>query len=383
MISAWWLLPPVLLWAGHAAWQRRRLGRLEEELWRLRSALSDLEERLRRRSDRLDALFANVNEAILRLDVQGNVVALNERARRVFHFPADLTLPQPITALYRQPRWNAAVKEALRRLPEAAELPDIHLPGCVLAVRLAPLENGQALLLCLDISRQRQLEAQRERLVRDLMHDLKTPLTSILGYARTIERMGEDESVRLECTAVIVREARRLNKLLASMLELDRIERFSPVREGGCDPVEVVRDLRQRMQPVAEAAGVSLRVKIGKAIGRLAMDGGDLLRVLTNLVDNAIRYSPKDGRVDIHVRKTAAGIELQVTDEGPGIAPKHLPHVTERFYRGDDSRATGEGHGVGLAIASETVGRHGGSLKLENRPQGGLSARILLPTETP
>jgi len=160
-------------------------------LWRLRSEYEELARRLQRRSDRMDALFATMNEAVLRLDMQGNVVALNDRARRAFRLSGQLPLPQPMTALYREPKWNKAIHTALSQLPEPYELPDILVHDCTLAVRLAPLGKEQALLLCLDVSKQRELEAQRERLVRDLMHDLKTPLTSILGYARSIEKTPE------------------------------------------------------------------------------------------------------------------------------------------------------------------------------------------------
>jgi len=382
VISTWWLVPPLVLSAlslGYALRRGRSAGRLKEDLWRLRSAHAELERRFRRRSDRLDTIFENVDEAILRLDTRGEVLALNNRARRVFRFPERLPLPQPFATLHRNPQWNEALKDALRRLPRSSVLPDVHLGEFVLAARLAPLENGQALLLCLDISRQRQLEAQRERLVREIVHDLKTPLTSILGYARTIEAMGDDASIRRECAAVIVREARRLNRFLTTVLELDPIARSSRSGDERCDPTEVVGELYRRMLPAAEKAGISLHTAVEKDVGLLAMDGGDLSRVLTNLVDNAIRFSPAGGRVCARIRKAPAGIELEVTDDGPGIPPKHLPYVTERFYRVDDSRGSG-GHGLGLAIVSEIVSRCGGSLRLRNRPQGGLEVRIRLPT---
>ncbi len=380
MISGWWLLPPLFLWGMHATWQRRQLRRLEHGMWQLRSAHEHLEQRFRRRSDRLDALFASVNEAILRLDIQGNVVALNERARRVFSLPRNMHPPQPMTALYRRPQWNKAVKKALKQLPEPARLPDIHLQDCVLAARLAPLENGQALLLCLDVSRQRELEAQREQLVRDLMHDLKTPLTSILGYARTIEQLGDDKSVRRESAGIIAREARRLNHLLESMLTLDQAGTRQPETGVHCDIREVVKEMTYLMKPAAKAAGVRFETEVTPEIRAFPMDSGDLHRLMTNLVDNAIRYSPENGRVCLGVSRRGDHIELHVTDEGPGIAPRHLPHVTERFYRADDSRSKGGGgHGVGLAIVAETVARYGGELTLANRSKGGLVVRVRIP----
>jgi len=377
MISWWWLALPLMLWWAHALWQRRQIKGLQSELWRLRSEYEELSRRLRRRSDRMDALFATMNEAVLRLDLQGNVVALNDRARRVFQLPKQFPLPQPMTALYRQPRWNKGIRQALSQLPDPCELPDICMQGSTLAVRLAPLGNKQALLLCLDVSKQRQLEAQRERLVRDLMHDLKTPLTSILGYARSIETFGKDKKLRKEAAETIVQEAKRLNQLLESMLTFDQLADKQPGADSHCNLPRVVHEFRALIKPISEAAGVRFEVDMNADIQSFPMDADDLQRVLTNLVDNAIRYSPKNGQVRLTTARQNGHLELRVTDEGPGIAPKHLPHVTERFYRADESRAAGRGgHGVGLAIVAETTVRYGGELTLVNRREGGLEVRI-------
>jgi len=377
MIFAWWLVLPLVLWWAHAVWRRRQVKRLQNELWRLRSEHEALSRRFQRRSDRMDALFATMNEAVLRLDIQGNVIALNDRARRAFRLPKQLPLPQPINVLYRQPQWNKAIRKALSQLPEPYELPDIHMRDCTLAVRLAPLGNEQALLLCLDVSKQRELEAQRERLVRDLMHDLKTPLTSILGYARSIEAFGKDKKLRKEATETIAREAKRLNQLLESILTFDMLTGKQPGADSRCNLPQVVHEFRALIKPVAKAAGVRFETDMDAGIQSFPMDNDDLHRVLTNLVDNAIRYSPKNGRVCLNVARQHDYVELRVMDEGPGIAPKHMPHVTERFYRTDDSRTVGNGgHGVGLAIVAEIVAHYGGELTLVNRGKGGLEARI-------
>jgi len=377
MISVWWLALPLIIWWVHAWWQRAQVKSLRYELRRLRSEHEELTRRFRRRSDRMDALFATMNEAVLRLDMQGNVVALNDRARRVFQLPKQLSLPQPMMVLYRHPQWNKGIQKALSQLPEPYDLPDIHMRDCTLAVRLAPLGNEQALLLCLDVSKQRQLEAQREKLAHDLMHDLKTPLTSILGYARSIETFGKDQKLRREATEIIVREAKRLNQLLESMLTFDQLAGKQAGADNRCNLPQVVHEFRALIKPIAEAAGVQFETDMDADIQSFPMDADDLHRILTNLVDNAIHYSPKNGKVRLMIARQNDHMELCVTDEGQGIAPKHLPHVTERFYRADDSRAAGSGgHGVGLAIVAETTARYGGELTLVNRRKGGLEVRI-------
>jgi len=384
MISAWWLAGfPLLLALLLLRW--RSLKRLQHELWQSRSELATLDEKLQLRSDRLDAIFSTVNEAIIRLDTQGNVLTVNAQARRIFRLRRDMRMPQPMAVLYRNTKWNKMLYKALEQMPEPIEIADIHLRDHVMAVRLAPLGEGEALLLCLDVSRQRKLEAQRDQLVRDLMHDLKTPLTSILGYARSIERFGDKKKIRREAVETIVQESKRLNQLLESMLTLDSLNHGRPADDANCDASKVAHELEQLLKPAADRLGVSLRIATHGACDSFPMDGADLYRVLTNVVENGIRHTPAGGSVALSISCNGQEAAFSVEDEGSGIDPKHLPHVTERFYRADDDRgrrndlqgsAHSGGHGMGLAIVQETVNRYGGRLQLANRPQGGLEVRM-------
>jgi len=165
--------------------------------------------------------------------------------------------------------------------------------------------------------------------------------------------------------------------LLESMLTFDQLAVKQPGADSRCNLSRVVHEFCAVIKPIAEAASVQFETDVDADIQSFPMDADDLHRVLTNLVDNAIRYSPKNGKVRLTVAQQNGHVELHVTDEGQGIAPKHLPHVTERFYRADDSRTTGSGgHGVGLAIVAETTARYGGELTLVNRKKGGLEVRI-------
>jgi len=379
MISVWWLLPLFVLLIA-VFWQRKKLRHLSREQRRCTSEMQALDEQLRQRSDRLDAIFSTVNEAIIRLDKEGNVLAMNEQARRLFRLPRTLRMPQPMTVFYRRTKWNRAVRKALAQMPEPCEIPDIHIGDYVLAVRLAPLGEAEALLLCLDISRQRELEAQRDQLMRDLMHDLKTPLTSILGYARSIESFGDNKALCKEAANTIVQESKRLNQLIESMLTLHQLAEDLVPGDVVCDALMVVHELQQLLMPVAKKKGIRLDVAVDDDCDVFPMDGSDLYRLLTNVVENAIRHTPQGGYVSLYMHCADGEASLRVIDNGPGIDPKHLPRVTERFYRTEDERgrqSSGQGgHGMGLAIVQETVNRYGGRLVLSNRPEGGLEVRV-------
>jgi two-component system phosphate regulon sensor histidine kinase PhoR len=383
MISAWWLLAiPFLLALLLRLGKRHK--RMHYKLWQVESDLAAMNEKLKQRSDHLDAIFATVNEAIVRLDAEGNVLSLNPQARRVFRLPRHLSMPQPMPVLYRSTKWNKALRRALAQMPEPFDIPDINIHEHVLAIRLAPLGESEALLLCLDVSHQHELEAQRDQLVRDLMHDMKTPLTSILGYARSIESFGDNKELRKEAVQTIVQESKRLNQLLESLLTLDTLSQGLPIEDAKCDAAQVARELEQLLKPVAKRVSVKLKVTVHGDCEHFPMDGGDLYRVLINVVENAIRYTPVGSTVTLDVRCDGNEAMFSVVDEGPGIDSRHLPHVTERFYRAEDDRGrqVGEqsgGHGMGLAIVQETINRYSGRLQLANLPQGGLEVRVQLP----
>jgi len=384
MISVWWLLPLLVLFLL-ALWQRIGLRKLAREQWRVRSEMQVLEQQLHERSDRLGALFSTVNEAVIRLNSEGSVLTMNGQARRLFRLPRSLEMPQPMSVFYRQPKWHKAMRKALAQMPEPCEIPDIHVGDSVLAVRLAPLGNGEALLLCLDISRQRELEAQRDQLMRDLMHDLKTPLTSILGYARSIESFGDNKALRDEAAQTIAQESKRLNQLIESILTVKQLGEGVVPENVHCDAVAVVHELEQLLRPAAEKRGVRLEASVDDDCCAFPMDGADLYRLLTNVVENGIRHTPEGGHVSLRMHCVDGQPTLRVVDSGSGIDPKHLPHVTERFYRVEDERGRqgdgqgdgySGGHGMGLSIVQETVNRYGGRLVLTNLPQGGLEVRV-------
>ncbi len=380
MNDLWWLISSFFL-LSLVFWQRNRLRKLAREQWRVTSEMQALDEQLHERSNRLDALFSTVNEAIIRLNKDAEVLTMNEQARRLFRLPRSLDMPQPMTVFYRKPKWNKAMRKALMQMPEPCEIPDIYVGDFVLAVRLAPLGNGEALLLCLDISRQRELETQRDQLMRDLMHDLKTPLTSILGYARSIQSFGDNKALRDEAAQTIAQESKRLNQLIESILTLKQLGEGVVPEDVHCDAVAVVHELEQLLRPVAKKNGVRFEANVDDDCCVFPMDGADLYRLLTNVMENGIRHTPQGGRVSLCMQCVDGQPVLRVIDSGPGIDPKHLPRVTERFYRIEDDRGrqssdTGGGHGMGLSIVQETVNRYGGRLVLSNLPQGGLEVRV-------
>lgn len=359
---------------------KHRLARKSHLLQQLEQENAGLHGRLARRSQRLDVLLDAIGEAVLRIDRSGRVLAANAQANRVFHADRLLELPQSMLVFYRDPEWQRAFSLALHALPEAAALPNIHVGGRVLAVRLAPLGDSQALLLCVDMTHQAELERQRQTFLANLMHDLKTPLTSLLGYARSIQSLGEDPKLRAEAARIIGDEAKRVNQLLDVLLTLDQIEHGGTAVNASCRLPQVWQQVRDALMPQWQGRHMQLIVEVPDELPPLAIGGEELRRLLMNVVENAIRHTPEGTHVEVSARLQGEACQVEVRDNGPGIPAQQLARVTERFYRADKARSRKQGgHGLGLAIVDELLKRCGGSLTLAPAEPHGLSVIMRIP----
>ncbi len=370
----------IAVWAYSAYRMRCKLHQYQTENRRLRESSGGLESSLASSARRLDQLLSAVNEAVLRLDHQGRVLAANERAREIFSMSASTSFPQPLLRFYRDSDWHEQLAAGLAALPESVVLSDMHLEHRVLAPRLAQLGRNQALLLCMDITEQYRLEGQRRTFLSNLMHDLKTPLTSLLGYARSLKSFGDDPDFLEEASQVIADEARHVNHLLDTLLTLDQIEFSVRDTQASCDAGAVLKAVCDALKPQLQAKGSRVHKQLADGMPRVAMSADNLERVLTNVVENAIRYAPSG--TDIRVRMESADDRLLLTveDDGPGVPEKELPRLIERFYRVDKARARKEGgHGLGLAIVHELLAMHGGRVGFTNIEPHGLKVDLRLP----
>jgi signal transduction histidine kinase len=233
------------------------------------------------------------------------------------------------------------------------------------------------------VEKLRLSEQQRTELIASISHDLRSPLTSIRGYlesalVKDAELTGEQ---RRELLGISLRNVASFQDLVGELFELARLEtrQAQPKREP-MQAAELVQDVVLKLKPQAERAGVALEVDGTWELAPVPADVGMIERVLTNLIENALRFTPAGGRVAVRLEQTAAGIRVTVADTGTGIAAEDLPHVFERFYRADRSRSGG-GAGLGLAIARQIVELHGGSLVVESAPGRGAAFSFDLPLE--
>jgi len=219
--------------------------------------------------------------------------------------------------------------------------------------------------------------------VANASHELRTPLAAILGYVETLQtpRASGDAAIREKFLGTIRHEALRMQSLVEDLMSLSRIEAVK--HEVPADTVDLVALVRETAGEFRDGAEVVINANCESAL--IAGDRGQMAQVLRNLIDNARKYGKKGAPVTVTVEATDTGwVSISVRDEGEGIAPEHLPRLTERFYRTDTSRSRAAGGtGLGLSIVKHIVERHRGRFDITSRQGVGTTASMMLPMRKP
>jgi two-component system phosphate regulon sensor histidine kinase PhoR len=349
-----------------------------------------LGERLRgseARRARLEAVLEAMEEAVLVVDGAERVLLANPRLRELLSPTGAGAVPEgrPLLEVVRQTEVVDGLRAALRKGEIQEREASIGLAGerrvrFLIAPFAQPDGTTGAVAVFHDVTELRRVEAIRRDFVANASHELKTPLTSIRGYAERLSDLTLPDPARPAVDA-IVSNARRLQALVEDLLELSRIESGSaPSRPEPVDVAEIARRLLRDLEPRLRAGelGVALRAE---GDPRAWADREAVEQVLGNLLDNAVKYSPAGGRVEVAVRPgVGQRLHLSVSDTGIGIPRKDLPRIFERFYRVDPgrSRALG-GTGLGLAIVKHLVQGMGGQLGVESQPGQGSRFWVELP----
>ncbi|MCX8521326.1 MAG: phosphate regulon sensor histidine kinase PhoR [Rhodoferax sp.] len=357
---------------GQGLWQElfRRIRKLLQGRDR---ALQQSELRLQ---EFLAAMQASPNGVVL-LDAQGRIEWLNQTAAEHFGLDVERDLLQQLGNLVRTPVF-------IRYLFASDYHHAVQVPGrnsssakpVTLSVQLHPYGEGRRLLLSRDITAVEQAEAMRRDFVANVSHEIRTPLTVLAGFVETLQTLPLDAHERSHYLGLMQTQTERMQSLVNDLLTLSKLEG---------SPLPATQDwlpLGLLMQQCQQEAVQLSTLLWGKPQDvRFHLDAGlewagsaaELHSALSNLIGNAIRYSPADRPIEVNWRSLPqGGAVFSVRDYGPGIAPEHLPRLTERFYRVDRSRSreTG-GTGLGLAIAKQVALRHGAELRITSTPGQG------------
>jgi two-component system, OmpR family, phosphate regulon sensor histidine kinase PhoR len=340
----------------------------------------------------IEAVLAGLPDPVVALDGRGDVVALNARAAEVA--PAlrpgepislGLRVPEVLDAIRRARASGSAQQvEFFERVPFDRWYEAIVTP--ILSAGLAP-KPGLVLLAFHDLTPLRRVEEMRADFVANASHELRTPLAALSGFIDTLKGPARDDpAARERFLAIMQVQADRMARLIDDLLSLSRIELSAHLRpDTQVDLGAIVRQVADSLQTLARDRDVEVKTVGAHSALLVPGDRDELIRVFENLVENALKYAASGKRVDIALALAEAPdgqreARVAVRDRGPGIAPEHLPRLTERFYRVDvsESRAQG-GTGLGLALVKHILNRHGGRLTIESVQGQGATFTAHLP----
>ncbi len=333
---------------------------------------------LRREREETQTLIESMADGVLATDAAGHILMVNTAARQLLALRAA-GQPPPLAELFHDNRARDLVRTALEG--EEIDQRELELEARTVLVTSRPLPNGGALLVLRDVTALRRLEAVRRDFVANVSHELKTPLTSIAGYAETLVAESDGRAHAQQFAETILSNARRMQRLVDDLLDLSRIE------SGAWHPTRRLVDMaalaREAWAPFADRAlaqEVSFTVDVGPGAATLAIDPDAFRQIFTNLFDNALRHTPRGGAIGVEAREASDGALVAVRDTGSGIVAEHLPRIFERFYRADAGRARAQGGtGLGLAIVKHLAEAHGGRVNAISGLGAGTTIEILLP----
>lgn len=332
--------------------------------------------------DKMSSILESMREGVMLLDTEGRIRHLNPALRDMLWVQSDVVGSTLLEAV-RQSELHALL--ALARRKNEAQRGEIEMRGLkprVLLVQVQPVPEQGWLLVFFDVTEMRRLEGMRRDFVANVSHELRTPVASIHSAAETLMSGAKDNpNAAQRFIDIIDRNAIRLRDLVEDLLSLSSIESgaFRLHRED----LELRPFLQQHLKMFEERARarhISLELSVPQELPPLDVDSRALEHVVSNLIDNALKYTREGDRVEISGRQLGGSVELRVADSGPGIAPEHLSRVFERFYRVDKGRSRGVGGtGLGLSIVKHLVEAHGGSVGVESELGQGAAFWVRLP----
>ncbi len=361
------------------------VGRLGLAFNRLSHQLQQTIEDIRAERNRLEAVLAGIRDAVVAIGPGGEIQLYNRAAEEMLGLRPDV-LGRPVEEALGGSPLAAMLREAAAGRFLSEELAHSGEGGRVVEVSTSPIRAAQgrvegAVAVVRDVTELRSSERLRRELIANVSHELRTPLTSIKGFAETLLAGAlHDPQHARRFVEIIEIEANRLMKLVDDLLELSRLETKGVTFElRPTDLDGICRSVVERTSPRAEEAGIRMAYE-GRGPVVVTADPDRVEQVLTNLLDNALKFTPEGGEIRVRVAREGSEGVVCVQDTGRGIPPEDLPRVFERFYRADRSRARREGgSGLGLAIAKHLVEMQGGRIWATSRPGEGSTFCFSLP----
>ncbi|MFP3975156.1 MAG: sensor histidine kinase [Chloroflexota bacterium] len=350
--------------------------------------VQSLKERMDSLSDersRLATALSGMADGVVMTDADGTVLLANPAAERLFEFEEDRAKGSPFIEVIPDYEISELLRSCIKERVQKAGQIERKSGQLFLRVVATPFRDDGVtgvLLLFQDLTEVRRLQVMKQEFVGNLSHELQTPLASVKAIVETLaDGALEDKNATQKFLTAIDSEVDRMVQMVRELSELSRIETgrdrldIAPV-----DLASVIDEVIAQLSPQAQRKGITLARQDAPGLPAVRADKDRLQRALANLIHNAIKFTPQDGRVAVSAEASEHGVTVSVADTGIGISRSDLPHVFNRFFKAEKSHS-GEGTGLGLAIAKHIVQAHGGEIWVESEEGRGSVFRFSLPVE--
>jgi two-component system, OmpR family, phosphate regulon sensor histidine kinase PhoR len=333
---------------------------------------------------RMEAILGSMVEGVLAVDGTGKLQVVNEAARRMLRVESN-AVGRPYVEALRHP---VVVEEFGKALaggpPRAFELAVKRESARDLVAQVAPVVGSSrgAILVLHDITDLKRADQIRRDFVANVSHELRTPLTAIKGYAEALIDEPNDVEAQQRFLQIIQRHAMRMERLVADLLRLARLDaRQEQLERAPTDVPALLTGVVDDLEPLIAEKQLAVTVDADPALDAVRLDAAKVHDMVRNLVENAVNYTQSGGTVSVRAASAGGTLSLIVTDNGPGIPIEDLDRVFERFYRVDKARGRPGGTGLGLAIVKHLADLHGGRVGVTNALGGGARFEVRLPVD--
>ncbi|MCB2179805.1 cell wall metabolism sensor histidine kinase WalK [bacterium] len=335
---------------------------------------------------KINAVLLHMNEGVMILDAQGRIVVTNRSALELFQIEDEAIIGRRIIRVIRYHQIHDLWQEYMDSGKDQAELIELSDQNKLIQVSLTPLNEsvqGHSLIVFQDLTQIRQLQTIRRDFVSNISHELRTPLASLKALAETLQISAlDDPEAARRFLARMDTEIEALAQMVSELLELSRIESGQvPLNLERTEANKVLASVIERLAVQAERANLSLKAHYTDEPNIILADTPRLEQVLVNIIHNAIKFTPPEGKIRGSIQARDQWIIFKIKDNGEGIPQEDLPRIFERFYKSRRPHSK-SGTGLGLSIAKHLVEAHGGKIWVESQLGKGTTFHIALPKQT-
>jgi signal transduction histidine kinase len=323
----------------------------------------------------LNRIFAGLNDGIILEDLSGHLWLLNQAASRIFSITDEASIGKPVSDVFHHP-------DLLDLLALGGTFPkrrEISMEdGHVYGAQASWIEKVGVAVVLQEITHLKELDRIKTDFVNTVSHDLRSPLTAIYGFVGLIDRVGPVNAQQTEFIRHIQASVQHITLLINDLLELGRVEAAHDIQMENVDLKEIILRSVQGLDFQVNEKMQELTLTLPDAVPPILGNPTHLQRMVSNLVENAIKFTPPLGKISVRCRAEVNQLMLEVTDSGYGIPIEDQPHVFDKFYRGSNLSATTQGTGLGLSIVQTVLENHHGRIWLDSSPRG-TTFTIILP----